>query len=95
MDIELDGNRIHSERAFHETLALALGVERGYGNNLDALWDLLSASVERPLQLTWNGHQVSREALGPRFQQIVDVLERVQRQDEAMALGERFSYCLR
>lgn len=24
MDIELDGNRIHSERAFHETLALAL-----------------------------------------------------------------------
>ena len=92
---ELDGNRIHSERACHETLARALGVERGYGNNLDALWDLLSASVERPLQLTWNGHQVSREALGPRFQQIVDVLERVQRQDEAMALGERFSYCLR
>lgn len=95
MDIELDGSRIHSERAFHQAPVLALGVERDYGNNLDALWDLLSASVERPLRLTWSGHQVSREALGARFQQIVDVLERVQRQDEAMGLGERFSYCLR
>ncbi|MEG0184939.1 MAG: barstar family protein [Stenotrophomonas sp.] len=95
MDIILDGVEIGHERDFHRQLAALLRVEQFYGNNLDALWDLLSASAERPLHVIWNDHQDSAQAMGPRFMQIIDVFERVRRQDEASAPGERFSYQLR
>ena len=51
MKIEILGDLIETEKDFHKQIATSLGVEEYYGCNLDALWDLLSASIERPIIL--------------------------------------------
>lgn len=94
MEIELDGREIIAERDFHRQLAMALGVQDFYGYNLDALWDLLSASVERPLILIWKYHDFSRRKMDKEFDKIIDILEKVRRQDEDFGWEEKFFYVL-
>ncbi|AYB62797.1 barstar family protein [Ralstonia solanacearum] len=94
MKVELDGNLIKSEIDFHWKLAKSLGVERGYGFNCDALWDILSASVDRPLSLIWGNSAVSRAEMGDSFERIVAILERVRQQDEKFGWVDRFTYAL-
>lgn len=67
MKIEISGDLIVSERDFHSQLAKALGVQAYYGHNLDALWDLLSAGVERPVNLVWCNSSISKMRLGETF----------------------------
>lgn len=92
MLVELDGNRLRSERDFHEQLARKLDFGPYYGRNLDALWDRLSADVERPVKLVWKDAEVSRLALGPVFDRIVNILRRVEEQDRTCGLQERFEF---
>jgi ribonuclease inhibitor len=89
MKIDIDGNDIRTEAAFHRALATALDLPY-YGGNLDALWDVLSAGVERPLLLVWRNASLSLSAMPERFDAIVQVLRRVERQDAEWALPERF-----
>jgi ribonuclease inhibitor len=93
--VELDGGRIRSERDFHEQLSSKLDFGPYYGRNLDALWDRLSADVERPVKLVWKDAEVSRRALGAVFDRIVGILKRVEEQDRAWGLQERFEFELR
>ena len=94
MRVEILGDQISSERDFHSQLATALDVRRYYGHNLDALWDLLSASVERPVEIVWRDAAQSRERLGEQFDKIVSVLERVRLQDEQFGWTEKFTCSL-
>ena len=94
MDITIDGRGVFIEQDFHRQLAVALGVQDFYGYNLDALWDLLSASVERPLLLIWKDHDCSRRNIPQEFEGIVDVLKRVKQQDEIFGWEDKFSYIL-
>jgi ribonuclease inhibitor len=94
MNINLDGANILSEKDFHRELAIALGVEEFYGCNLDALWDLLSASVERPLNIKWVRHDLSKDKMGDDFYKVIEILERVKVQDEDFGCQEKFSYAL-
>lgn len=95
MDINLNGLEILTEQDFHRALAAAVGVREAYGCNLDALWDFLSASVERPLILIWNNHACSKSKMGDDFYKIVEILERVELQDEKFGWKDRFSYLLK
>lgn len=95
MKIEICGGLIVSERDFHSQLAKALGVERYYGHNLDALWDLLSVNVERPVNLVWLDSSISKVHLGETFEKIVSVLERVRLQDEHYGWEDKFIYVLK
>ncbi|WP_090268214.1 barstar family protein [Pseudomonas panipatensis] len=94
MKITIDGHEVVTEQDFHRQLAEALGVQDFYGYNLDALWDLLSASVERPLVLVWNDHDCSRGNIPHEFDGIIEVLERVKQQDESFGWEDKFSYIL-
>tara|TARA_R110000868_G_scaffold110920_2_gene299934 strand:- start:1570 stop:1881 length:312 start_codon:yes stop_codon:yes gene_type:complete len=94
MDIELDGRAVVTEQDFHRLLATALGVQDFYGYNLDALWDLLSSGVERPLTLKWKNCSLSRCSMGNSFNEILGVLERVRLQDESFGWSEKFLYAL-
>ena len=95
MKIEISGDQIVSEQDFHSQLAKALGVEKYYGHNLDALWDLLSAGVERPVNLVWCDSSISKVHLGETFERIVSVLERVRLQDEHYGWEDKFVYVLK
>ena len=49
--IILDGGKMTEKAAAHEHIAEAMAFPEWYGNNLDALWDLLSEGVEREIEL--------------------------------------------
>lgn len=92
--IELDGSTIKSEIEFHKKLASTLTVSESYGNNLNALWDLLSANIERPLELVWKNSNDSKNSMGDTFGKIVNILDRVKVQDENFGWNEKFIYRL-
>jgi ribonuclease inhibitor len=93
MDVELDGSKINSFADFHNEIASVLDLGPYYGRNLDALWDRISADVERPVSLKWTNARMSREALGAEeFSKVVGILERAAEQDRRAGLVERFEF---
>jgi ribonuclease inhibitor len=88
--IEIDGHHIHTETEFHSTFAIALNLPGHYGKNLDALGDVLSADIERPLVLIWKEALASKGSMGDTFDRVVEVLRRIEDQDVAWGLAEKF-----
>ena len=93
MHIVIDGEAVKSVGDFHTILARELSLTY-YGRNLDAMWDALTADWESPICLVWKKSRASSEALGEKFGQIVDVLERIKEQDEALGMPETFQFHL-
>jgi ribonuclease inhibitor len=92
---ELEGAAIRSEAEFHAAIAAALEFPSYYGRNLNALWDVLTGDVERPVVLVWNDADASRAALGGWFDEVVELLRKVERQDVTWGLKERFELQLK
>ena len=42
MQLEIIGSKIYTEQDFHNQISKIFSIQDYYGNNLDALWDLLS-----------------------------------------------------
>jgi ribonuclease inhibitor len=95
MDIEIFGKNINNEQDFHDQLAKALNVSQYYGRNLNALWDLLSVSIERPIRLIWFDSLESKYKLGDVFEKIISILDRVQSQDEKFGWVDKFTYTIK
>ena len=77
MQVEINGKDIHNIEQFHQHISQALDLGSYYGKNLNALWDSLSANVERPLKLVWRDSNVSRQYLGEEaFEMIVNIFKR-------------------
>jgi len=94
MEIKIEGSKVFSDKDFHYQLAKDLGVQQFYGHNLDALWDLLSVGVERPLMLIWRDHALYKARSKSNYAKIIDVLDRVKAQDERLNLKFKFTYVL-
>ena len=94
MIIIIYGDEIKSELGFHREFSIALGIEKVYGKNLHALWDVLSSNIERPIALIWRRSDKSKQVLGADFYKIVDVFRRVEMQDEKVGWIDRFSFVL-
>lgn len=90
MIAEIDGFKIQSELDFHQEIAQVLNFSPYYGKNLDALWDVLSRDVERPVSLVWKNSAASQKSMPLDFDKIIDVLRDVEKQDADYAAGERF-----
>jgi ribonuclease inhibitor len=71
--LTLDGAAIRSASDFHEAVRAASGVSF-YGANLDALWDLLTGMVERPVRIAWTQAAHSEATMGEDFRRIVAVI---------------------
>ncbi len=91
MIIELDGEKISSEGSFHSELLKSRNFPRHYGANLDALWDILSTDIERPITLVWKNSAYSKEAMQSKFDDIIAILNRVEKQDVEWKLDEVFT----
>lgn len=90
MNIEFDGSKILSEADFHSAIVKAFGLSHYYGRNLDALWDVLSTDIERPIKVEWKYSETSRAAMGATFDQIVAILRKVEQTDLRYGHEERF-----
>ena len=95
MLIELDGLSISSEQDFHKRIASAFSVAQYYGNNLNALCDLLSTDVERPIEIVWKNSKESEQSMGETFKKIISIFERTKNQDISLGLDEKFEYKLK
>ncbi|MFI7505101.1 barstar family protein [Streptomyces sp. NPDC049687] len=90
--VEINGAEIDSPEEFHKILAEELDFGPYYRPNLAALWDRLSADVERPVYLIWRNSETSRDAMGVcAFDDLRDLLLRVQAQDEDFGWEDRFT----
>ena len=94
MQIEIIGSKIYTGQDFHNQISKIFSIQDYYGNNLDALWDLLSTNVERPITLVWKDAIFSKNQLKSTFIEIIKVLERVKKQDEDYGFEEKFNYIL-
>ena len=94
MKIEIDGRVIQSESAFHYAISKALHFPHSYGNNLDALSDILTTDVERPLKFTWKNSDASRTIMGAKFDRIVEVLRTVEAKDINWGIEDKFQFYL-
>lgn len=83
MQLIIDGSKIVSEEDLHKTIAEGLNLPSWYGMNLDALWDVLTGIVGRPLKITWINAEQSKERL-PRYEKYISLLQEVAEQDKQL-----------
>jgi len=85
----LDGKEVRSLDRFYEEIARQLRFPGHFGRNLDALWDVLSADIEGPVEVVWRNADSSREAMGPDFERVLRVLREVdgKRRDFRLRVG--------
>ncbi len=72
----LDGESLVDARAVYRALAAAFDAPDYFGNNPDALWDVLTAYAGVPVELKWRHSERSAERLEGDFTKIVAVLRK-------------------
>jgi len=72
----LDGATLPDAAAVYRKLGEALHAPSHFGNNPDALWDLITEYGGEPIEIVWRNSTRSAAQLGPRYKDIVRVLER-------------------
>ncbi|GKW34813.1 barstar family protein [Pectobacterium versatile] len=94
MNIILDGLLIESEDDFHDAIAKEFSLPIWYGRNLDALWDVLTGIVERPVNLVWVKSEISRKRL-QRYETIISLFKDVAQRDNALEHENKFKFTLK
>ena len=85
---------IKDTKDVHAILAKALEFGNFYGNNFDALWDMLSTNVERPFSITWTNASLSRERLGDDFEMFLQLFRRLEEYDRKAPWPDKFKFIL-
>ena len=97
MIVEINGCEIRAENDFHTFITNVFDVGGYYGENLDALFDLLSRDIERPLTIIWSRSDLSKQSIGEDdFNQIISTFDAVRESDmPGLDPADVFSYELR
>lgn len=82
----LDGKDVDSKKKFHQSLAKQADFPAFYGENLDALWDVLTSRTDLT-RVTWYNYEASEKSINEEepfyFQQIQKVFK------DAAGIGAR------
>ncbi|MGH7026347.1 barstar family protein [Brevundimonas sp.] len=93
MEAHIDGRTIKTTDDFYEAFARIEGVPNWFGRNLDALWDTVTGLLEKPVTLDWRNFQASRDAMGPDFETLIELL--LQAQAETASAPDRVRFELK
>ena len=74
MNLRLDGASLQNRQQLHQEIAKQLCFPRYYGENLDALWDMLS-SWNTPLTITVVNTQRLLQQMGDYGEALLQVLQ--------------------
>ena len=77
MVIIIDGLTINSEEDLHDFFAKNFSLPDWYGRNLDALWDVLTGMVEKPITIIWKNSETSKHRIAT-FEKIISLLKDVE-----------------
>ena len=93
----IDGSAVRTEEDFHRSIHKQLFPEWDhYGNNLSALWDVLTTDVARPAGVVWINAEASSKNLGAeKFGKICALLAAVSKQDHDLGVETPFEFQLR
>jgi ribonuclease inhibitor len=80
MQCIIDGQNVNSMEAFFGELKRQLSFPAHFGNNLDALWDVLTTDIEGPIRIVWISAEVSRRTMGNDFETAVALLRNVDKE---------------
>lgn len=75
--IIIDGDKMTSVQEVHEFLKQVLDFPEYYGNNLNALWDMLTDAVE-PIEIHLINQNKFRDNLGQDAETFIDVFRDAQ-----------------
>ncbi|SHI90767.1 ribonuclease inhibitor [Clostridium cavendishii DSM 21758] len=73
----IDGLKINSKEKLHEVFRTELNFPDYYGNNLDALFDVLSTDIEMPINLIFENTKYCKQYLGEYLDSTIEVLKNV------------------
>ncbi len=92
--IIIDGKIIKTASEIYQLLNKELDFGPYFGNNMDALWDVLSTDVERPFVIHWINADVSQRQLGNDFNLFVNLFQRLEEYDQSHGWDDRFKFNL-
>ena len=82
MDVIIDGAVINSAQKFHDFVADVFDLPY-YGANGNALWDVLTGSIERPVHVKWVNARLSRQGMGAEeFDRLSGLLRKAAERDK-------------
>ncbi|AYP22838.1 barstar family protein [Pantoea agglomerans] len=93
-NVIIEGDEVDSERDFHRVIANALDFGEYYGNNTDALWDMLSSGMACGVCINWKKSSVSRKKLGSTFEVIVYLFEKTKDRYQGKGSEKEFEFTL-
>lgn len=73
----INGHTVHSLEDFYGELTRQLPFPPHFGNNIDALWDVLTVDIAGPVRIIWEHSAASRSAMGDDFERVLSVLQAV------------------
>lgn len=79
--ITINGKETNTEDDFHDYLISLPFFPGFYGQNLDALWDILTGMIDGPIKITWNDYSLSRQKLGQRAEDILELFKEAEELD--------------
>lgn len=68
---------IRTKEQFYEELVRQLDFPPHFGRNLDALWDVLTADLEGPVEVVWEQADASKAVMGNDFAKLAELLKEV------------------
>lgn len=76
-ECSIDGKHVQSLETLYSELSRQLFFPPYFGNNLDALFDVLTTDVAGPVHIVWKSAAASRHAMGKDFDVVVTLLRNV------------------
>lgn len=73
----LSGNTVTSLEKAYDELSRQLEFPECFGQNLDALWDVLSTDIYGPFTVIWEKSEKSRDAMGDDYDRLVSLFRDV------------------
>jgi ribonuclease inhibitor len=76
----LSGKAVQTLEQFYDEMALLFRLPAHFGRNLDALWDVLTAEVQGPVELIWEESAVSKKTLGKDYARLIALFRDVEKE---------------
>lgn len=88
MELQLNGKELANQQLLHETIARQLHLPDYYGENLDALWDILS-SWNEPLAIIIEHPTRFVEQLGGYGESVLQLLQDAEEENSMISVEYR------
>lgn len=77
--VVIQGSKLTDKNILHQILKQELKLPAHYGENLDALWDCLTADIQLPVIIEWVDFQKSKDLLGDYAENILEIFNEAEK----------------